>query len=344
MLFTCLDGTAYASIWLNDTVNDLNGTFVPLSNPAVSGERVYFLAKFSPFKPYPPGHMTSIIRLYALDVREIMVERIKVIWYHQYELTGTPAPLVDNSSIIQDTARVIIQKDVVVGFLNYVIIPASTNLTCTSPSCKSVERGSSSQGYPGFKSMVLSLKDQGDSYSVNFVLDSQPPFQAVAFVDPTITLAERPATASLKSPPPKDIWVAFRDKDSSYSVISTMDPTTGKLKPAMANIPSLTNISLTSKMTIFYNDQQVEKSNGTSSAVLLPIVFGYTTSSGDAYLAAVDMSSQPPELRWTQKMPSNQPVVGQVTTTGIGRDTMMFVTTGKGAYFYELFSDDDIKH
>ena len=138
---------------------------------------MYFLAKFSPFKPYPPGHMTSIIRLYALDVREIMVERIKVMWYHQYELTGTPAPLVDNSSITQDTARVIIQKDVVISFLNYVI-PASTDLTCTSPSCKSPKRGSSSWRMSRVKSMVLSLKDQGDSYSVNFMLDSQSAFSS----------------------------------------------------------------------------------------------------------------------------------------------------------------------
>jgi len=288
--------------------------------------------------------MTSTIRLYALDVREIMVERIKVIWYHQYELTGTPAPLVEKSSVIQDTARIIVQNKVVVGFLNYVIIPASTNDTCRSHSCKSTSPGSSSREYPGFKSMVMSLKDQGDSYSVNVVLVSQLPFQAVAFVDSSITSAEHNGGSS-KSPPLEEIWVTFRNEDS-YSVISTVDPMTGNSKPAMTNIPSLTNITLTSKMTIFYNDQQHVmrgNKNGTSSAVLMPIVFGYTTSSGEAYLAAVDISGTQPVLRWTEKMPSNQPAMGQVTTTGLGRDTMMFVTTGKGAYFYELFSDEE-KH
>ena len=330
-----IDGSPYASIWLNSTIDGDNGTFVPLSNPAVSGQRVYFLAKFVPFKPYPPGHMTTIVRLYAIDVRMIMVERIKVIWYHEYNMVGTPAPS-SNSSLIQDTARVVIQGDTVVGMLKYVIIPEQANSSCMTEECKL--RHNRNNGFPGVKSLIISVMDQGDSYQLNVLLDAQPPFQAVAFVDPTITSTRRYKSAPSTSPPP-ELWVSWYGEDS-YSIISVMNSLTGKSVPMMTKIPSLTNITLTSKMTIFYNDNQKASVNN-KAAVLMPIVFGYTTSDGDAYLAAVDVSSNEPELRWSLKLPGNMPALGQVTTTGLGRDTMMFVTTGKGVYFYELFSDSD---
>ena len=326
-----IDGSPYASIWLNSTIDSDNGTFVPLSNPAVSGQRVYFLAKFVPFKPYPPGHMTTIVRLYAIDVRMIMVERIKVIWYHEYNMVGTPAPS-SNSSLIQDTARVVIQGDTVVGMLNYVIIPEQANSSCMTEECNLRYNR-----FPGVKSLIISVMDQGDSYQLNVLLDAQPPFQAVAFVDTSITSGRGYKSASSTSPPP-ELWVSWYGEDS-YSIISVMNSLTGKSVPMMTKIPSLTNITLTSKMTIFYNHSQ----SASLKNNIVVLMLGYTTSDGDAYLAAVDVSSNEPEFWWSLKLPGNMPALGQVTTTGLGRDTMMFVTTGKGVYFYELFYDDE-KH
>ncbi len=337
-MYVCVDATAYASIWLNTTIDGRNGSFSPLSNPAVSGQRVYFLAEFRPFEPYPPGHMTTTIRLYALDIRQVMVGRIQVIWYHEYDMTGTPVPLETTSGFKYDTARVLVQNDVVVGMLNYAIIPLRDGMTCKNGVCQNRKNQSSS--FFGFKSLTISITDQGNSYKLNALVDPQLPFQVVAFVDPSVTSRIPQGFAHRAPPPPTDLWVSWCNSDF-YSIISTMNPLTGKSVPAMSKIPALTSVTLTSKMTIFYNDnQQADSSNGTTTAVLMPLVFGYVTSSGDSYLAAVDVSSSEPVLRWTQKIPGNKPVLGQVTTTGLGRDTMMFVTTSKGAYFFELFSDE----
>ena len=42
------DGIPIAGIWLNDTVDGLRGTFIPLSNPVMNNTRLYLLTAFRP--------------------------------------------------------------------------------------------------------------------------------------------------------------------------------------------------------------------------------------------------------------------------------------------------------
>lgn len=338
-MFIFAAGTPHASIWLNTTVDGQHGTFVPLSNPAVSGMRVYIITAFVPSVPTPGPPLTRL-RLYAIDVREVMVERIKIIWYLDYNLSAIPTSSYGQAEYDDDdddrlsthtdeVARVIIHDSTVVAMVNYIVVPQCTISKCPSKKCN-LDRNSSCS------SLMMSVTDEGELYKLNFIRETFPPFQAVAYVSPDFTSTK---CRHMNLVPPPEIWVSWV-RNGSYSVISIVNIKTGKSVPKIDNFPSLGNITLTSKMTIFYNDKQRGAANCTAaSSVLMPLVFGYTTSNGDAYMAAIDISSSEPELRWTLQLPGNVPALGQVTTAGIGRDTMMMVTTSRGVYFYVLFSD-----
>lgn len=331
--FCIADGTAYASIWLNTTVGGVNGTFIPLSHPAVSGlrggERVYFVAGFKPAHPSPIITSSVHLRLYAIDVRDIMVERIKVAWYHDFTLYESSVPYLHgpqaecagkSDPLEAEVANVLADNSVVVASVNYV-----------SPACgygKCLEMASTN-------SLMLSVTDNGDStYEVNFFKKALPPFQTVVYPSPNFLEARSGDVMADQPPPvplPQSVWVSWLVNAGASSVIENINITTGDTITKI-DTSELKDILVTSKMAIFYNDGSGDKE------ALIPLVFGYA-SKGDHYIAAVDISPSTPELRWTVKTFDNAPAVGQITTVGSDRDTMMIATTTKGVFFYMLYSD-----
>ena len=71
-----------AFMFLNATIDDVNGTFVPVSQPAVNGDRFYILTEFL---PDGASKTEKIRRLYAIDVHQRMVKIITVAWYYSFE-------------------------------------------------------------------------------------------------------------------------------------------------------------------------------------------------------------------------------------------------------------------
>lgn len=339
------DGTAYASIWLNTTVDGVNGTFIPLSPPAVSGERVYFIAGFKPLQPQPTSSSDLQLRLYAMDVRTVMVERIKVAWYHDMVLSDAAVPYLDgrqaecageSNPLDPPVGNVLVfdNHGIVVANVNYVSRARSSCRLwgCQGPSSKSTTH-----------SVMLSVTDMGESYRQNFVTKTLPPFQAAVYASPDFELSRSkcdPAAVPPPVPPPPSAWVSWV-VNGTTSQIQHLDIMTGNVLSTI-DIAELKDITLTSKMAIFYNDQLMQCSDsgdGEGESMLVPLVFGYATKGGEYYIAAVDISPNPAELRWTVKTFDNSPVVGQITTVGRARDTWMAVTTTQGCFFYLLYSD-----
>lgn len=326
---------------MNATTEGVNGTYIPLSNPAVVGERVYFIAAFKPISPLTMK--STFLRLYAMDVRSVMVGRIKIIWYHDLTLSGVFIPYIEGdqakctgvSDPLETVADTIVEEGgTVLVFVNYV--SQQTRLY-----------GGGRDMPPPTNSLMMSVTDKGDDYQVNFVKETLPPFQATAYVSPNFTCLlgqESAASAAAKVP---SVWVSWA-KSATSSIIEKLDAKTG-VSISTITIPSLGEFTLTSKLNIFYNDQLIRELCAAGNAsldvggesVLTPLVFGYHSVQNKTYsIAAVDVAnSDHPELRWSVQLPGNAPALGQITTVGSGRDTMMVVTTTNGVYFYVLYSD-----
>ena len=75
-----------ATIYLNDTIQRSNGTFLPIAQPVVNGSRFYLLTEFVPeVDEYNPT-VLNMQRLYAIDVHDRMVDIITVAWFFNFEM------------------------------------------------------------------------------------------------------------------------------------------------------------------------------------------------------------------------------------------------------------------
>ena len=337
------DGLAFASIWLNTTLDGQQGTFIPLSNPAVSGKRVYIIAAF---KSSEPISSTDVhLRLYAIDVRPIMVERIKVIWFYDFTLHESNLPYLMN-----EVTECIGRYDPTDPQVGSVLFETSSNIVAATVNYRSSSGGDSGchgTDYP-YKSVLVSVTDNNDSYTVNFVKNSLPAFQAVAYASPNFTLSncKHPGQSTLPPHVPS-MWISWVVKETASS-IQNINILTGSMIQTLDKIEELQNTTLTSRLSIFYNDKLMQKlyCNGIEQEVkddlLTPLMFGYHDwKDSTNYIGAVDVTDQPEFLWKVRTFDDNAPVVGQITTVGEGRDTMMALTTTHGAYFYVLFAESN---
>ncbi|XP_035674941.1 uncharacterized protein LOC118414795 [Branchiostoma floridae] len=100
-------GIPHASIYLDQTVAGVNGTFLPVAQPVIDGKRAYFLTKFGPShweKPSPEPYPLEY-RVYRVDLTTQMAPRMVIRWYY---------PLVPNSQ-----GRLVPKEPVMVDNSNY---------------------------------------------------------------------------------------------------------------------------------------------------------------------------------------------------------------------------------
>ena len=94
------DGVPHAGLWLNETVHGAVGTFIPLINAAVSGNRLYIISAFKPHMSQPKKQpQRTNLRIYAIDIRSSINDRIKVVWQKDLTLNGTLPYLTDIETI-----------------------------------------------------------------------------------------------------------------------------------------------------------------------------------------------------------------------------------------------------
>ena len=117
------DGVPHAGLWLNDTVNGTEGTFLPLSTPAVSNNRLYFLSLFKP-QGAQYTYPNALLRLYAIDVHTTISNRLEVAWKYDLILKNAYIPGPGNyhnaERVLLPLSSIIVQNNTVVASVNVV--------------------------------------------------------------------------------------------------------------------------------------------------------------------------------------------------------------------------------
>ncbi|XP_013382757.1 uncharacterized protein LOC106153396 [Lingula anatina] len=152
------DGIPMGSIYINDKINSQTGAFVPIAQPVIAGHRVYILMEF---KVNNGGTQPSapILRLYAVDLRDIMVQIIKVIWIYNFtsEVETPRSFLGDIGGYLPNDdpsgPRLMVYRHYV-----YLVIPAETNDVASS-------------GTNGVKNRLLVFHDNGTSGTLKYTQD-----------------------------------------------------------------------------------------------------------------------------------------------------------------------------
>ena len=71
-----------AAIFLNDTINGINGAFIAVSQPVVNDSRFYIMTEFVPADSSKTVHAQ---RVYAIDIHNRMADIMTVAWYYQFD-------------------------------------------------------------------------------------------------------------------------------------------------------------------------------------------------------------------------------------------------------------------
>ena len=75
-----------AEIFLNATVQRTNGTFLPISQPVVNGQRFYLLTEFVPESETFDPSVLNLQRLYAIDIHDRPADIMTVAWFFNFEM------------------------------------------------------------------------------------------------------------------------------------------------------------------------------------------------------------------------------------------------------------------
>ena len=158
------DGIPHAGLWLNDTINGTEGTFLPLSAPAVKGNRLYLVTIFKPQRALYT-HPDTLLRLYAIDAHTTITSRLEVAWEYDLVMENTYTPAPNNyhnpEGVLLPLSSILVQNNTVVMAVNVVRYHSDW----TTAPVPALLNGST----------LLSVTDQGGSaYTVNYVqnLDS----------------------------------------------------------------------------------------------------------------------------------------------------------------------------
>ena len=84
------NGVPISFLFLNATIEGIEGIFLPVSNPVVNGDRFYIMTYFMPTE-VSKQYLVLNRRLYAIDVHQRMSAIITIAWYYSFD-TSTVFP------------------------------------------------------------------------------------------------------------------------------------------------------------------------------------------------------------------------------------------------------------
>lgn len=340
------DGIPHASIWLNDTIKGVKGTFIPLNNPAInssSSERLYLLTAFKPHKPSQNHSFSQDLhmRVYAIDVTANMAYRIQTIWTYDFILPSASVPyMASNETMCKlqyppgnmasdgvHTAENAKQKTTK--------LPADVivrrNVTFITFNYNDTETGES-------RCRLVSITNLGKSYSINFSKDTVHQCSGIAFNSHESTTLDELVTRPLM------VWLHIFEYDTQGSSLLLMDVSTGSVT-VNVSLASLigkdSDIKISSQMLIAC----LYLGNGTvglpsyelSGRTPVPLIFGVTDSAGKASVIAIDLSdTENLKVIWRLPLLAGQHVTGQISTVDRLKDSLMIFTDQSGVYFYKI--------
>lgn len=335
-----VDGIPHASIWINDTVNGVNGTFIPLNNPAVQGERMYVLAGFKPWNNTIQENV--FLRLFTISVRDSEINRIKIEWFHDFILpSGVTIPYIHSSETVCSTrapptshgnndegfgtninnfdyiendsepiADIAVETDSVIVVFN-----------CHTGSFK----GSGNESIQGQKlnSKIVVVQDQGTRYSVKYTKTFEHPFQSVAVDSSTPNVNDGTSRRE------ESVWISFYDSSVNQSALMSLGITTGEVMSHIniSNILGTKIARITSKMTFLHHQRSLVKAN-----MINPLVFGVLIDNSKSVIISLDTASV--LLLWS--LDQDDRCIGQISTVDRARDSLLVMSNTVGVSVYLL--------
>lgn len=285
-----------ASIFLNGTVQRANGTFLPISQPVVSGSRFYLLTEFVPESDVYDPEDLNLQRLYAIDVHHRLAEIVTVAWYFNFEMESRVSRpnFVSRDEMMTVLYQGISSKQNVIWDAQrghvYVSLPP--------PYLSS----NSQHSFWGFR-------DNGDSGELLF--RSNLDVTHMATFEPNSYSGQK-SSSNINNPP---VWICTAD-----SVIHSLTPDGNISRSIDLKALLKSDISITSKMSLV-------QQNDTSTTYL---VFGITAmnqttqfsetkrsfgimASATSFVVAVETDTPEGSILWMVPVPDNMEVKGQLS-------------------------------
>ncbi len=344
------DGVPHAGLWLNDTFNGTAGTFIPLGDPAVNGSRVYIMAAFRPH-PLESADGPLLTRLYAIDIRTTISQRIDIVWQLDIFLRNSYIPYLSASRTFcssspaarsqppshydtstRSPSRVMTQARIVV---------ASVNL-CDSPACTPTL----------YASRLLRVEDLGSSYRILSDDNLSGDIAALAWHEDIETAGDMDSTErrnrDWKEPFSKEIqmqsnplfWLLSSGNHGAQ--LQERQTTDGYVtrQVILETLLGVKQVNTTTEMSLVYGSQTSIALVGVSCTPT-ETESGYLSlvSSPLHYVLALDISGdQTIQLLWQLPLPPKEPAVGQIATAGLGstNGSIIVVTTPLAVYAYRL--------
>ncbi|XP_062567571.1 uncharacterized protein LOC134229798 [Saccostrea cucullata] len=99
------NGIPHASMDFRAEEERTNGTFIPVAPPVVSGHRIYILTEFRPDYSLHQPDILGMQRLFAIDMKNVMMGRLETAWVFNFERLDRLGPLVGEYQQNKQNAR-----------------------------------------------------------------------------------------------------------------------------------------------------------------------------------------------------------------------------------------------
>ena len=341
-------------MWLNDTINGTTGTFVPLGDPAVNGTRTYLIGAFRPHDHNTRTTASTLLRIFAIDIRDVLSGKIKVVWTHDLFVSGRLSYLVTEGqrspSGAPPLSSIMVERGTVISSLNYCI---------EEPSLVPRRSGRGYEEPCEYRSLLIAISDKGSSYTVKYEQHLPDLIKSLAYYKSRLPENEpiRPKMRHQKELNQEAVfWLSKIDAQNNVTVLEEWELSTGNLvrQVDLRQIYPSKRILATTDVIIIHPDQQIpgklfpasgSKSHsrrGAESTISRVVIIGVVaeTDSGlvEPLILALDVSEGQKEvsLLWKLTLLGGLPAVGQIATLTGDSYSLMILTTSVGTYAYLL--------
>ncbi|XP_060598603.1 uncharacterized protein LOC132752309 [Ruditapes philippinarum] len=287
-----------AEIFLNDTVQRTNGTFLPISQPVVNGQRFYLLTEFVPESENFDPSVLNLQRLYAIDIHHRPADIMTIAWSYNFEMES---PTNDEIIQVSRNEKIMHIKNSIQKQQNLLWDYATQGVYVSLPPPYMSNRQSTFWGF----------RDEGN--------------------DTALTIRSPLDVSHLATFEADSDNVRHHDggkQSGSYLWISTADSRLCTIKSdgnvsRTINVNSIfgTDVVITSKLALVRQNDTADDilifgakvTKQTDSFRKVVASFSNTNINETFYVVAIDTSSPTGHIMWMQALPDGYEVKGQIT-------------------------------
>ena len=349
------DGVPISGLWLNDTRDGVEGTFVPLANPVMNDTRLYIISAFRAHTTDKREKQTNnrnttdnLLRLYAINVAEALVRKFTIIWTHDVKINGSIPYLNMNETYCNSTTAYSPSNER--GAPNqsrYPRQPESPPGTVTMVGGRVLGSVRVETNSGGSVSFNMSVRDLGKNYSVITSGYSNGSVTSFSWIN---TEKLKSGSQSMPDVESSGFWVSVSlpGMNNNRTVLEELVELAG---PPVNSSSLVLPTSLTTPVTLLQYQTPTGVRGGVGGTVEEVLVFGAAGNVSEREVG----NSQPqlvgvagvgekgaqryglPTIIWAVPLPHSQPAQGQITSLSLpGGRTLLFLTTPLGVYAYKL--------